>query len=155
MKITLKPVLLGLGLLSLAVAFSGCIVSIGGSLHGSDHDAPGTVAVTDSADAATVAEIDAVAKLKVDDDRTHALAQIAERGPLAAPVQVHLVNVTYRSLGIDNNKTHVLTKVIARADFSDAARHAIVSQLSKLSSDTNRQFVLQQINERLKATPAH
>lgn len=155
MKTAIKSLLLGISVIVFGASLTGCIVSIGGSLHGSDHDAPATVAVTDSAEAATIAEIDAVAKLKVDDDRTHALTQIAGRGPLAAPVQVHLVNVTYRSLSTDNNKTHVLTKVIARADFSDAARHAIVSQLSKLSLDANRQLILQRINDRLKTTPAH
>jgi len=116
---------------------------------------PPEVAVTDSADAAAIAEIDAVAKLNIDNDRAHALGQIADRGALAAPVQVHLVNVTYRSLKLDDTRTGMLVKIIARADFCDATRHAIVSQLGKLSSDANRQLILQQINERLKTTPAH
>ena len=68
---------------------------------------------------------------------------------------MHLVNVTYRSLRLDDTKTSLLAKIIARADFCDATRHAIVSQLGKLSSDSNRQLILQQINERLKAAPAH
>jgi hypothetical protein len=66
-----------------------------------------------------------------------------------------LVNVTYRTVTFDNNRTHVLTKVIARSDFGDATRHAIVSQLGKLKFDNNRQHVLAQINSRLKQTPAH
>jgi hypothetical protein len=111
--------------------------------------------VTDSADAASIAEIDAAARLNMDDDRTQALAQIAERPLLAPSVQVHLVNTAYRALNFDNNKTHVLTRIIARPDFGDATRHAIVSQLRKLSFDSNRQHVLQHINERLKANPAH
>jgi len=91
----------------------------------------------------------------MDNAKMSALSQIAERGTLAVPVQVHLVNVAYRSLSFDNNKTHVLTKIIARPDFCDATRHAIVSQLNKLSFDNHRQHVLHQINERLKAAPAH
>ena len=151
MKTASKPALLGLGLLSIALAFTGCVVSIGGGSHAPERHDPPMVVVTDSADAATIAEIDAAAQLNMDNDRTHALGQIAERGTLAVPVQVHLVNVAYRSLNFDNNKTHVLTKIIARADFCDGTRNAIVSQLSKLSFDSNRQLVLQQINERLKA----
>jgi hypothetical protein len=110
--------------------------------------------VTDSADAATIAEINAAAKLSMDNDKTHALGQIAERATLAVPVQVHLVNTTYRCLSFDNNRTHVLGKIIARSDFCDATRHAIVSQLGKLSFDNNRQYILQQINDRLKTAPA-
>ena len=155
MKIAIKPTLLGLGLLSSVLALAGCVVSIGGGSRGPDRHAPPAIVVTDSTDAATIAEIDAAAHLSMDNNKTHALTQIAERGSLAVPVQVHLVNVAYRSLSFDNNKTHVLTKIIARPDFCDATRHAIVSQLNKLSFDSNRQHVPHQINERLKAAPAH
>ncbi len=155
MKPLLQRALVFSTFLGLGFVMTGCVVSIGGGSHGPDRSGPPTVVVTDSADAATIAEIDAVAKLNMDNDRTHALTQIAERGTLALPVQVHLVNVTYRSLSFDNNKTHVLTKIIARPDFCDATRHAIVSQLGKLSFDSNRQHILQQINERLKTAPAH
>lgn len=151
MKTACQPAFLGLGLLSIALAFTGCVVSIGGGSHAPERHDPPTVVVTDSADAATIAEIDAAAKLNFDNGRTHALAQIAERSALAVPVQVHLVNVSFRCLDFENNKIHVLSKVIARADFCDATRHAIVSQLHKLSFDNNRQQILQQINERLKA----
>lgn len=112
------------------------------------------VVVTDSADAATIAEIDAAARLNMDNDRAQVLSQISQRATLAVPVQVHLINTTYRCLNFDDSKTQVLRQVIARSDFSDATRHAIVSQLGKLSFDGNRQQVLHQINERLKAAPA-
>lgn len=139
--------------LGFGFVLTGCVVAIG---TGKDNPPPpSAVVVTDSADAATIAEIDAAAKLNMDNDRAHALSQIAARGTLAVPVQVHLVNVAYRSLSFDNNRTHVLARIIARADFCDATRHAIVSQLRKLSFDSNRQFILGQINERLKAGSAH
>ncbi len=145
--------LLGLfTLLGIGFVLTGCVIAIG---TGKETTSPPAVVVTDSADAATIAEIDAAARLNMDNAKTSALSQIAERGTLAVPVQVHLVNVAYRSLSFDNNKTHVLTKIIARPDFGDATRHAIVSQLNKLSFDNNRQHVLHQINERLKAVPAH
>jgi hypothetical protein len=153
MKI-IKLLLLGISVVALSTILTGCVVAIGGS-SGSRHSAPPAVVVTDSADAATIAEIDAAAHLNMDNHKTHALSQIAERGTLAVPVQVHLVNVAYRCLSFDNNKTHVLTKIIARADFCDATRHAIVSQLGKLSFDNNRQHILHQINERLKAGAPH
>jgi hypothetical protein len=155
MKALLQRALVFSTFLGLGFVMTGCVVSIGGGSHGPDRSGPPTVVVRDSADAATIAEIDAVAKLNMDNARTHALGQIAERGTLAVPVQVHLVNVTYRSLSFDNNKTQVLTMIIARPDFCDATRHAIVSQLNKLSFDNNRQHVLQQINERLKTPAAH
>lgn len=144
-----------LGLLVTGFGLSGCVVAIGtGKSQNPPPPAP-TVVITDSADVATVAEIDAARQLNFDNARTHALAQIAERPALSTPVQVHLINVAYRSLDFENNKVHVLAKMIARPDFSDATRQAIVSQLSKLSFDNNRQLLLQKINERLKSNAAH
>jgi len=155
MKTTASRTILGLGLVATVVTLTGCVVAIGSSRGvPARPPAPPAVVVTDSGEAATIAEIDAAAHLNVDDDRAHALAQIAERGTLAVPVQVHLVNTAYRSLNLADNKTQVLSKIIARPDFNDATRHAIVSQLNRLSFDNNRQQILQQINERLKAAPA-
>jgi len=139
-------------LLSTTYLLTGCVVSIGtGNEMRSD---PPTIVVTDSADAATIAEIDAAKRLSMESDRTHALRQIAERPSLTVPVQVHLINVTYRSLRLDSNRTQVLGKIIARADFCYATRYTIVSQLQKLSSDSVRQSVLSQLNDRLKANPS-
>jgi hypothetical protein len=151
MKI-IKLLLTGISVVALTTILTGCVIAIG---TGKETTSPPAVVVTDSADAATIAEIDAAAKLNLDNGRTHALTQIAERDSLATPVQVHLVNVTYRCLDFDNNKTHVLAKIVARKDFCDATRHAIVSQLHKLSFDNNRQHILHQINERMKAGAAH
>lgn len=139
------------GLMIVSLALTGCIIAIG---TGKETTVTPPIIVTDSADAASIAEINAAAKLNMDSDRTHVLGQIAERPGLTASVQVHLVNVVYRDLDMDNNRTLVLTKIIARSDFSDATRHAIVSQLSKLSFDSDRQIILQQINERLKKPAA-
>jgi hypothetical protein len=153
MKISLKSLLVGISSLVMMVVLTGCVVAIGSGSRPPGEPPP--VVVTDSADAATIAEIDAAARLNMDNSRTAALAQIAERPGLSVPVQVHLVNVTYRTLTFDNNRTHVLTKVIARSDFGDATRHAIVSQLGKLKFDNNQQQILEQINARLKTVPAH
>lgn len=136
-------------LLSTTSLLTGCVIAIG---TGKDNPPPPpAVVVTDSADAATIAEIDAAARLSMDSAKTAALSQIAERSALAAPVQVHLVNVAYRSLSFDSNKTFVLSRIIARPDFCDAPRHAIVAQLGRISFDSNKQHILNQINERVKA----
>lgn len=152
MKAIIKQLLLGISVIALTTILTGCVIAIG---TGKETTSPPAVVVTDSAEAATIAEIDAAARLRMDDDRTSALSQIAERASLPTTAQVHLVNVTYRTVRFDDNKASVLRKVIARGDFGDATRHAIVTQLGKLSFDSNRQSLLQQINERLKATPAH
>ena len=154
MKPDLKQALNLLGLLGISLGLTGCVVTIGSGSHSSPAPQP-TIVVTDSADAATVAEIDAASQLNFDNARAHALTQIAERGALSAPVQVYLINVAYRSLDFENNKVFVLGKVIDRPDFCDATRQAIVSQLNKLSFDNNRQFILQRINERLKTSTPH
>jgi lysophospholipase L1-like esterase len=126
-------------------ALAGCAAS---------HPKESGPVVTDSAEAATIAEINAAAKLSMDNSRTHALVQVAERPKLPEPAQIHLINAAYRNLQMDNNKTVVLAKMIDRADFSDATKQAIVSQLGKLSFDFNRQFILQHINERARRTQA-
>lgn len=137
---------------------TGCVVSIGGRSHApvppAPPPAPPPVVVTNPADAATVAEIDAAAQLNMDSARTQALSQIAGRPSLGVPVQVHLINVTYRCLNFESSKMQVLQQIIARPDFSDGTRHAIVSQLNSLSFDSNRQAILGQINSRLAAGPA-
>ena len=144
-----------LGLLAMGLGLSGCVVAIGGKHESSPPPPPApTVVVTDSADAATVAEIDAAWQLGFDNARAHALTQIAERNALSVPVQVHLINVTYRSIDFENSKVHILSRIIARPDFCDATRQAIVSQLSKLSFDNHRQRLLSEINERLKQQTA-
>ena len=158
MKTSFARVLNLSGLLLIGLGLSGCVVAIGGKHENSPPSPPPpapAVVVTDSADAATMAEIDAARQLNFDNARTDALARIAERNVLGVPVQVYLINVTYRSLDFENSKVHVLGKMIARPDFCDATRHAIVSQLNKLSFDSNRQALLQQINERLKTSEAH
>lgn len=151
MKRTLFP----LGFVVVASGLVGCVVSIGGRTQSSPP--PPTplppVVVTDPAQAATIGEIDAAAQLNMDSARSHALSQLAERPALSPAVQVHLINVTYRCLSFENSKVQVLQKMIARPDFSDATRHAIVSQLGQLGFESNKQDLLNQINQRLTTPP--
>lgn len=143
------------GMILLAAGLTGCVVSIGSRVQppppAPAPAPPPPVVVADPGQAATVAEIDAAARLSMDPAKTQALAQLAERPALSPPVLVHLVNVTYRALSFENNKVHVLSKVIDRPDFCDPVRGAIVSQLNLLNFDSNRQLMLNKINARLTA----
>ena len=148
MKTTLRYV----ALLILCGAFSGCVdVSIG-SRRVMPPPAPVVVSPAiqlSPADAATVAEIDAAARLEFESARVQSLNAIAQRTTLGPIAQVHLINATYRVLSFDNNKVAVLRTVIANPSFSDSARQAIVSQLGRLSFDSNRQTLLREIDRRV------
>ena len=144
--------LVGLCLASVSLLMlTGCVVAIGTGRE--TPPPPPAVVMTDSADAATLAEIDAAARLSFDSARAEALSRIATRDGLPCALQIHLVNVVFRRLSFESNKMEVLSKIIARPDFEDRTRHTIVAQLNQLSFDSNRQSILQQINERLKHKP--
>lgn len=158
MKMIFQRPFLSLGLIVATLAFSGCVVSVGsrvGSTPPPPVVLPPTVVVSDPGQAATIAEIDAAAQLNVDSSRTRTLGQIAERPNLAPPVQVHLINTTYRCLSFESSKVQILQKLIARPDFCDATRHAIVSQLGQLGFESNKQDLLNRINQRMAQATAH
>lgn len=144
--------------LTATLALTGCVVSVGSRVQAPPPPTfppPPTVVVSDPGQAATIAEIDAAAHLNMDSSRNHALAQIAGRPNLDAPVQVHLINTAYRCLSFESSKVHVIQKMIARPDFCDATRHAIVSQLSRLGFESSKQDLLNRINQRVaQAAPA-
>jgi hypothetical protein len=139
-----------LALALIAAGLTGCVgVSIG-SRRPPDPPAPPVLVA--SADAATVAEIDAAARLSFDSSRLEALNRIAQRSDLSPTAQVHLVNVGYRCLSFENSKVALLRAVIANPLFCDATRHAIVTQLGSLSFDNNKQTVLNELNSRVTAS---
>jgi len=156
----MKPIFqrfcLNFGLIATTLAISGCVVSIGSRVQSPPpppaFQPPPTVVVSDPGQAATIAEIDAAAHFNMDSSRTQALGQIAERADLAPPVQVHLINTTYHCLQFDNSKVAILQKMIARPDFCDATRHAIVTQLGRLGFESSKQDLLNRINQRLAQT---
>ena len=104
-------------------------------------------------DAATLAEIDAAARLNFDSAKKEALTQVAQRPGLSPAAQVHLVNVSYRCFSTDHSKVELLRTLIDNPGFSDAARQAIVAQLDHLSFDTHKQAILRRLNERLSGVP--
>ena len=157
MKPNFQRFCLNFGLLAATLALSGCVVSVGSRVQSPPPPSPPpppTVVVSDPGQAATIAEIDAGAQLNMDSSRTHSLAQIAERPNLSPPVQVHLINTTYRCLNFESSKVEVLQKIIARPDFCDATRHAIVSQLGQLGFESSKQDLLNRINKRLAQATA-
>ena len=135
---------------------TGCInLSFGGRRPPPPQPAPQIVvpsiptAPMGPSESATIAEIDAAARLSFDAGRKESLSQVAERPGLSPVVQVHLVNVAYRALSFDSAKVELLRRLIANPAFSDAARQAIVTQLNHLSFDSNRQEILRQLNQRV------
>jgi hypothetical protein len=70
-------------------------------------------------------------------------------------VQVHLINTAYHRLQFDRSKVHILRKMIARPDFCDTTRHAIVSQMGRVGCESSKQDLLNRINQRVaQAAPA-
>ena len=158
----MKPVLIQnifrVGLLAGVLGLSGCVVSVGSRVQSTPpppSTPPPTIVVSDPGQAATIAEIDAAGQLNIDSSRAHALGQIAERPNLAPPVQVHLINTVYRNLNIESSKVFVLQKIVARNDFCDLTRQAVVSQLGQLRIESSKQALLHQINERMTQAAAH
>ncbi|MSU61185.1 MAG: hypothetical protein EXS31_02115 [Pedosphaera sp.] len=137
----------------LSVLAVGCVdISVGSNRPAHQSPPPAVIpagAPLSPAEAATLSEIDAASRLSFDNGKLEALQNIAARPNLSAVVQVHLVNVSYRTLAFENNKVELLRKIIASPDFSDPARQAIVTQLSNLSFDSNRQRILRELNSRV------
>ena len=140
-------------LISALIPLTGCInLSFGSRRPPAQPPAPIVVPAHPLTpdEAATIAEIDAAARLNFDNARKHSLSQIAQRPNLSPAVQVHLVNAAYRSISFENAKVELLHTVIANPAFSDAARQAIVTQLNRLSFDSHKQAILRQLNDRAR-----
>lgn len=145
----MKKLILSTLLIGSALVFTGCVgISIGG--RSSAPPLPPAPVIVSSPDAATMAEIDAAARLSFDSSRLQALTQIAQRPGMSPGAQIHLVNVAYRRMSFSDSKVTLLRAIIANPDFCDSTRHAIVSQLHHLSFDSNKQIILNELNERLK-----
>ncbi len=144
---------LGLGLGLAALLPAGCVVSIGGDGSRGRHEVPKppppvVVVPANTEDAATLAEIDAAAKLNFDAGKVTALKNVAARPSLSAAGQVHLVNTTLTHLSFDSGKVEVLKVLIDNPGFSPAAREAIFRQLERLSFDGSRSSILEAIQRR-------
>lgn len=138
---------------AVALVATGCVVSVGSHRPHQPPPAPTPVVVptppSNPAEAATLAEIDAAARLSFDSSRLDSLSAIARRPDLPAAAQVHLVHVAYRCLSFEHSKVSLLSQIIGNPSFSDYTRHAIVAQLGGLSHDSSRQSILKQLDDRL------
>jgi hypothetical protein len=138
----------------MALLASGCInLSFGGGKARSSPPPPpphmiAPAPILTPGEAATIAEIDAAARLQFENSRQAALSNVAERAGLATVAQVHLVNVTYRCFHFESAKLAVLRKLIANPALSDTARHAILTQLDQLTFDASKQNILRELNQR-------
>ncbi len=102
----------------------------------------------DTALAATIAEIDAVAKLNSDSAKYEGFKVIAARVGLPTEAQVHLVKPVFGKLYAESDKEDVLITLIDNPGFTCAAKLAILKRLDTLSSQTSRIAILKQITER-------
>jgi len=104
--------------------------------------------VEDTPLAATIAEIDAVVKLRSDSGKYEGFKAIAGRETLRTQAQVHLVKPVFSSLYSESDKADVLVTLINNSSFSCAAKLAILRRLDNLSSESGKMAILKAINER-------
>lgn len=134
---------------------AGCVVSIGSHekpRHRDEVPKPSTVVIVpgNTEDSATLAEIDAIAKLSFDHGKRDGFKAVASRAGISPGVQVHLVNTALRSLSFDAGKVEVLASLIQNPSFSPSAKEAIFQQLEHLSFDNSKTSVMNAIQERAK-----
>lgn len=161
----LRPQAVLAALATIALLATGCVFSISGSEEDRDHHratksgpppepAPVVVMPTNTEDSATLAEIDAAAKLSFDEGKGAALGNVASRPGISPAIQVHLINTTLRRLSFDDGKIAVLRGLILNPSFSPAAKEAIFRQLELLRFDDSRTAVMKLIQSRApKANP--
>lgn len=155
MNIRSHSLLISLSLASAWIVVSGCVVSIGGNDKPHPRNeipkpSPVVVVPSNTEDTATLAEIDAIAKLSFDNGKKDGFVAVASRPGISHGVQVHLVNTSLRSLSFDGSKVDVLLPLIQNPSFSPAAKEAIFRQLDLLSFDASKTRIMNAIQERSK-----
>ena len=101
-----------------------------------------------TADAVTLAEIDAAAGLTMDNNRLDSLKAIAARATLTTSAQMHLVEKAFHSLTFENSKLDLLTVLIKNPAFSNAGKQAILNDLGQLTFENSKTTILAQLNAR-------
>ncbi len=149
----MKPIATLVSLATASILASGCIVSIGGHEKARPREeapkpSPVVIVPGNPEDSASIAEIDAIARLSFDDGKRDGYKAVASRAGISPGVQVHLVNTTLRTLSFDTAKTEVLSALIQNPGFSDSAREAIFRQLDHLSFDKSKTAIINAIQER-------
>ena len=132
----------------LILGVCGCVITVE-----SGERYPGEVVYGDPVIEATIAEIDAISKLDFDSSKVKGLSQIAAREPLYPPCQEYLVGAVFRSLDFDPSKKKVLLTLIRNRTFSFEAKRAILNRLEKLSFDSTKKDILDELNRRGPLAP--
>ncbi|MBA4149069.1 MAG: hypothetical protein H0X66_13220 [Verrucomicrobia bacterium] len=99
-------------------------------------------------DSMVIAEIDAAFTLNFENDRVRRLSSIAQRPGLSPTVQTYLAARALRNISFDNNKVHVLILLIGNPAFCNAAKQEILTNLKKISFDSNKQSILSALEKR-------
>ncbi len=134
------------GLLILTLSLSGCIVAIGNS--GRKHD-PDYIHVHDTD--SVIAEIDAAGRLFSDSDKADIYTAIAQRQGLSSKAQSYLVKETFRRIFSESSKEKVIIVLIENPCFDDVGKKAVLANLRRFFSDSNKKRILQAINRREQA----
>ena len=97
---------------------------------------------------ATVNEMEAVGKLRLETSRRDGYERIAQRQDLSDAEQVHLVNAATRRLVLETSRVDVLLTLIENPCFSAAGEAAIFKRLDRLVLETSKVNILEAISER-------
>ncbi len=138
----MKRSVLFVGLFLAAVVLNSCIVVV---REEKTHRRPPPVEYPSTDD---TIEIDAIGKLSFDADRHSAYKRIAAREGLCASSQAYLVEAAFKNLSFESAKVDVLLTLIENPNFSPATKNAILSQLERLSFESNKREIIEAMNER-------
>lgn len=97
---------------------------------------------------ATIREIDAIGNLAFDDDRKRGYKRIAERDELGDGAQVYLIEAVFKRLAFEDAKVDVLLALVGNPSFGRAAEAALLDRLDRLAFESNKNKILDAINER-------
>ena len=101
----------------------------------------------------TMAEIEVAGRLVSDSAKKERLAAIAARPNLPEPAQMHLVETAFCHLVSESGKMAVLESLINNPAFSQVTKQKILDDLHRLVSESNKERILQWIDQRESAVP--
>jgi hypothetical protein len=123
------------GLFLSIVCLSGCNDGGGGGVWGAKRDK-------------TIVRIDAVDKLKFEQDKRLRYKKIAQNQGISPDAQVYLVKTVFNKLTFENAKEEVLLALIRNPVFCDSAEKAVLDRLDKLAFESSKMKILKAISER-------
>ena len=138
----MRKTLLTCGLLLATAWLQGCVV-----VNTEKRTTATDSAAVESEDMA-IKEIDAVSKLSSQDARQEFYTTLAGRTDLGPRAQAHLVEAAFKRLSSEDARFAVIETLIANPSFSSAAKSAILDRLGRLSVDSHRTEILEQLSPR-------